>query len=100
MDYVFEVDDKTGRKIRLTEKQWKHILKRHPDMINYKEEIKNTLKNPQKIADHPYDDEAKYYYKYLKQKTDLDKYLLIIVKYLNGEGFIITTYFRKNLKWK
>lgn len=61
-DVIFEVIDKTGRKIRLTKKQWKHILKRHPDVINYQEEIKETLKIPLKIMPHPYDAQGRYYF--------------------------------------
>ena len=100
MDYVFEIEDKSGRKIRLTKKQWNHILRRHHDMINYQEEIKKTLKDPQTITNHPYDRKSRYYYNYLKHKEGPNKYLLIIVKYLNGEGFVITTYFRKSIKLK
>lgn len=100
MDYVFEVVDKSGRKIRLTKKQWKHILKKHSDMANYEEEIKQALKNPDKITEHPFDENGRYYYKYLKNKPDPNKYLLTIVKYLNGEGFIITIYFIKDIRWK
>jgi len=100
MEIIFEVTDKTKRKIRLTKKQWKHILRRHLDMVNYQEEIKKTLKNPQQIADHPHDDTARYYFTYLKYKQGPNKYLLVIVKYLNGKGFVITTYFEKNIKWK
>lgn len=97
-DYVFEVIDKTGRKIRLTKRQWEHILRRHSDMINYQDEIKKTLKNPQKIIDHPYDEKSRYYYSYVKYKQGHNKYLLVIVNYLNGDGFIITTYFRGSIK--
>ena len=100
MEIIFEVIDKTKRRIRLTKKQWKHILRRHHDIINYQEEIKETLKNPQKITDHPYDKNSKYYFAYLKHKQGPNKYLLVIAKYLNGEGFVITTYFEKNIKWK
>ena len=100
MKVIFEITDKTGRKIRLTNRQWSHILKRHYDMTNYQEEIKETLKNPQKITDHPYDKNSRYYYNYLKHKQGPNKYLLVIVNYLNGEGFVVTTYFRRNVKWK
>mgnify|MGYP001578098217 CR=1 FL=1 len=98
MDDIFEVIDKSRRKIRLTEKQWKHILKRHPDMINYLEEIKNTLINPLKITDYSEDEEVRYYYKYIKYKDGPYKYLLVSVKYLNGDGFVVTAYFEKHIK--
>ena len=46
MNDIFEVIDKTGRKIRLTQKQWKHVMRRHPYMEKYIEEIKETIKTP------------------------------------------------------
>jgi hypothetical protein len=99
-NYILEIIDKSGRKIRLTKRQWKHILRRHSDMINYQDEIKETLKNPQKITNHPYDEKSRYYYSYVKHKQGHNKYLLVIVNYLNGDGFVITAYFRGNIKWK
>jgi len=70
MDYIFKIIDKSNREIRFTEKQWKHVLRRHYDMINYQDEIKETLKNPDKIINHPFDDEARYYFKYLKNQKN------------------------------
>lgn len=95
---IFEITDKTGRKIRLTKKQWSHITRKHPQIANYQEEIINTLKNPLKITDYGFDDKVRYYYKYLKHKTSPEKYLLVIVKYLNGTGFIISSFFEKYIK--
>ena len=46
MPDIFEIIDKTGRKIRLTKKQWAHMMKRHSYMEKYLEEIKETLKAP------------------------------------------------------
>lgn len=97
-DIIFEIVDKTGRRIRLTKKQWKHSLKRHPNMINYLEEIEITLKNPLKITDYSEEDDVMYYYKYIKHKEGPYKYLLVSVRYLNGEGFVITAYFEKYIK--
>jgi len=34
MDKTFEIVDKTGRKIRLTRKQWSHIRQDHPEIEN------------------------------------------------------------------
>jgi hypothetical protein len=39
------------------------------------------------------DTNVRYYYKYYKNRKSKAKYLRVIVKYLNGEGFIITAYF-------
>lgn len=98
MGIIFEITDKTNRRIRLPKKQWEHITKTHSNMTNYLNEIKQTLENPLKIIDYSMDENVKYYYQYIKQRKSQSKYLLVIVKYLNGDGFIITAYFKKNIK--
>ena len=95
MDNIFEVIDKTGRKIRLTKKQFKHVIC-HMGMENYIEEIKDTLKSPLEIISHGagelYD-----YYNYYKNRKQKAKYLQVVVKYLNGHGFILTSYFVRHM---
>jgi len=98
MDYLFEVADKTGRKIRLTKKQWKHINNKHPSVVNYFREIKETLQNPDAITESDINGDVHFYYKYYKYLKSPHKYLLVIVKYLNGKGFIISIFFEKNIK--
>ncbi len=96
MDNIFEITDKTERKIRLTKKIWSHLAK-HPNVIDKLEDIKETLQKPLKISDYAIEDDIKYYYKYYKERKH-GKYLRIIVKYLNGDGYIITAYFVENIK--
>ncbi|MBI4439913.1 hypothetical protein HY638_02985 [Candidatus Woesearchaeota archaeon] len=97
MPKIFEIKDKSGRKISLSQERWTHINQEHPEVAPHIEEIKETLENPIQIKSYEFDEEVKYYYKHLKQKP-LAGYLLVIVKYLNGEGFIITSYFVRNIK--
>ena len=90
---IFEIIDKTGRKIRLTKEQWKHIQKKHPNLeIN---DIKIAIKNS--IVIYQIDGEIAVYYFYFKHRKEISKYLKIIVKYLNGKGYVITSYFVKNM---
>ncbi len=95
MENTFEIIDKTGRKIRLTQKQWTHMTKKHPYIEKYLEEIKQTLKNPDKILKN---EDKGYYYKYYKYLKKPNRFILVIVKYLNNEGFIITTYLESKIK--
>lgn len=97
MNIIFEVVDKTGRKIRLTKKQWSHITKKHPEVESL-EEIKETIKNPDKITCPKIDQTIGFYYKYFKHKPSPYKYLLILVKYLNGESYVITSYLEDKIK--
>ena len=95
---IFEVTDKTGRKIRLTRRQWHETTIKHPGMAAYLEEIKETLSKPDAIREYGIDENVRYYYKYFKHIKSKNKYLLVIVKYLNGEGFIIKSYFESRIK--
>lgn len=90
---IFEIKDKTGRIVYLTEERWIHILK-HQEMQNYLIIIEKTLASPQKITLHKYDAKVRNYYTFVKEKK---KFLKVIVKYLNGEGFIITAYIVENI---
>jgi len=97
MPNIFEVADKTGRKIRLTKERWTHIsspISPHAYMTNYLEEIKETLTKPNKIVQSTIDESKVKYYKYKKSEN---KFLKVIVKYLNGSGFVISSYFVRNI---
>ena len=97
MTRIFEIEDKSGRKIHLLNERWKHINQEHPEVAPYLEELKEILKNPVKITAYEFDENIKYYYKYFKERESA-KYLLVIVKYLNYHGFIITAYFAGHTK--
>ena len=88
---ILEVNDKTGRTIYLTDERYQHI-KKHPEMQNNIVIIEQAIKNPIKIKNYSLDPDIKYYYSYHKDRK-LGKYLRVIIKYLNGEGFVITAYF-------
>ncbi len=89
MEHIFIVTDPSGRKIRLTKERWKHIPK-HPDMVGQLEQIKETLQKPDVFHLFEEDLQVRFYFKYYKARRE---YLFISVKYLNGEGFIITSFY-------
>jgi hypothetical protein len=91
---VFEIKDKTGRTIYLTKERWAHIQK-HPEMSDQAEQVKDTLRYPDKIMPFSYDAAVSFYYRYYKEKK---QYLFISVKYLNGEGFVITSFYTDKIK--
>src|SRR3989338_1756475 len=97
MSVIFEVTDKTGRKIRLTKEQWAHIRKKHPEVEN-SNEVGETIINPDKITYPKFDEAIGCYYKYFKQRPSPDKFLLVLVKYLNGDGYVITAYYEDKKK--
>jgi len=94
----FEVIDKSGRKLRMTGWNWEHIIRRHPNISTEKEKIIETLKNPDKITISLKDEKARFYYKYYKNRKSINKFLMVLVKYLNGEGFVISAHFVRTAK--
>lgn len=98
MNIIFEVKDKTGRKLRMTDYNWHHIVKRHPEIASQKEKVIETLEKPDKITGSLEDEETKYYYKYYKNLPFPYKSMRVIAKYLNGEGFIISSHFMKAIQ--
>ncbi len=91
MDYIFEVVDKSGRKIHLAKERLSHIFE-HKGMDKYIEEIKQTITKPITIISHEYGEIYDYYSYHKHIKSNL-KYLKVVVKYLNNHGYIISAYF-------
>lgn len=94
MSRIFETEDATGRKIYLTKERLAHILK-HPEMANQLKQIEDVLVHPDKITTTDYDADVRFYYRYYKERRE---FLFISVKYLNGEGFIITSYYTDRIQ--
>ena len=95
MTLLFEVEDRNGKLIRLTTEQWAHINKEHPDVSNW-QELRDVLIRPTAIVSSDRDPvKVKWFYR-LNKKEKL--YLFVSVKYLNGEGFIITAYYTRKIK--
>ena len=63
------------------------------------ENIKDALKNSFAIR-YEYDKSVLYFYKELKQMPSSERYLMVSVKYLNGNGFVITSFFTNKITGK
>jgi len=96
---VFEVISKIGKKIRLTEVQWAHMSSKHPELVNQIDKMIATLQKPDYVYHSP-EEENFHYLKFFRQTPITEKYLLLIIKHLNGEGFIITGFFVSKIRTK
>jgi len=92
MDYILELTDKSGRKIHLSKKQWAHIRKKHPEIEDF-EILREGIEKFDKVKNYDYDSSVHHYYKFFKNRKPSQRFLCIAVKYLNGEGYIITAFF-------
>jgi len=85
MENIFEITDKTKRKIRLSKRIWSKIRRKHYEIEN-EEQIKEALTNPDKIED--YNESVAYYYKYYKNKPLPKRFLLVPVKHQKSFRFL------------
>ncbi len=83
-----EIVCKLGKKIVLTEERIIHMIFRHPEMQKLENEIINSLKNPYMIKKTVYDKNVIIYYGRLNQR----EFVAVVVKILNGNGFVLTSY--------
>lgn len=93
-----------GNKIRLTEERMKHILQKI-EMKNQKSKIKETLLSPDIIVISKNENSVLLYHKYYDKTPFGEKYLLVAVKLLQDDAFIITSFFtdrvkRGEIKWQ
>lgn len=95
MANIFEIRDKTGRIISLSDEGWTHIAMKHPNLGSSIECIKETLCQPLFLNESPMHKGVMYYH---RQYKELKKYLVVVVKYLNGKGFIISSFYTTKAK--
>ena len=91
---LFIITDMSKRLIYVTSERWSHIVREHPLLFNKLEDIKDILVNPLVIKISHYDDNVRFYYKYYKSSKSN---LIVVVKYLNGKGFIITSFYTNRI---
>ncbi len=96
MTRIFEEKEKGGKIIYCTKERWTHIIGEHSELSGFLEYVKTALEKPSRIIH--FTKKVKYYYLFIKTRKSSAKHLLLIVKYLNGEGYIITAYFVRNIK--
>lgn len=94
MDIYFEIKSFSGKIIRTTCNHWELITKvKHPEIEGKESEVKKCLTSPVEIRRSSEDPDVYLYYlprgKY---------YICVVVRYLNGDGFVITSYKTNKIK--
>jgi len=97
MSTVFEVMAYDRRRIRFTQVQWLHTVFFHPEVEGEPAKIRKTLRNPEIVVEGATKD-TKICYGFFKRTPVTSKYLAVVVKILNQEGFIITAYFTERVR--
>jgi len=93
-EILFEVYSKLGKKVRISKGYWNKITSvKHPIMKGKENIVRKTLFDPEEIRKSKNDPQVYLYYR------SLGKYFnAVVVKHLNNEGFVITTYITDKIK--
>lgn len=91
------LNDHQGRAVRLTHERWAHILS-HPEMADQRPRIEETLASPDVIVATGADASVHAYHRLYEQTPVTRKYLLVAVKILEEDAFVVTAFFTSRLK--
>jgi len=91
---LFEALSKLGIKVRVTHRHWQLIVEqKHPAIKGREKEIVETISDPLEIRRSRKDPAVYLYYRKVRKY-----FYCVVVRHLNGDGFIITAYLTKNIK--
>ena len=88
--------DYLNRPIRLTSERLEHILE-HPEMIEFIDDIEDVIQNPEVVIQSKVDINVELYYNKKLTKLFGNKWLCVVVKFNDIDGFILTSYISRNL---
>jgi hypothetical protein len=96
---------RNGIPIRLTDERWSHIAQRHPEMINQRDQMLETLKEPDMIQEGDFGELLAV--RFYPQTPLTSKFLVVAYREVShDDGFILTAYFasrpsaRRVMIWK
>jgi hypothetical protein len=88
-DVLFEVMTPLGFRVRVSRSQWELIITvKHPVMAGRESGVRKTLEKPDEIRVSRSDQGVYLFYRSERQ----GRWVCVVTKRLDGEGFLITTY--------
>lgn len=96
VNILFEVIDVLGKKVRITKLYWLRIKsEKHRELTYDYPEVVRTLEKSDEVYISVRDAYIRLFFKNFRDTT-----LVVLVKYLNGDGFIVTVYQTSKVKRK
>jgi len=98
---MLRVRDPLNNTITLTKKCWgKHIIKEHPEMESFQDELYETIKKPEYIFKSRISKNSRLYFKGYLHPEYGHFYIMVVVDYKEHKktGFIKTSFLVYNLK--
>lgn len=104
LSLVWERVAYNGKRIRLTDVQKRHIDFFHPEALKKDEMLMETIETPDIVTIGGRSD-TRILYRFYETTAVSSKYLAVVVKELNQEGFILTSYLtdrirRRRVVWR
>jgi len=90
----FEVTSSLGKRISISTEHWQKIIEtKHPVMAGREDLVKRALVSPEQVRRSRKDAAVHLHY-----RKDDGHYCCVVVKHLNGDGFVVTTYLTDKIK--
>lgn len=96
-DNVTILTDHKGLQIRLTAERREHILD-HPEMATQLERIAKTIHEPETVVATLADKTVHVYQRYYEITPVTSKFLLVVVKLVEDDAFVLTAFFSRREK--
>jgi hypothetical protein len=90
--------DYLGRTVRFTTERRRHILKHHPEMMEWVDKIGTVLARPERVVRSRSDPEAELYYVWQTRTRVRSKYLCVVVIVREQDAFVLTAYLTDSIK--
>jgi len=87
------IKSKNNVPIRLSDERWSHITEEHCEMAGLRYDVLDTLENPEKILEGNQNAQLA-----VGQMSD-GKYIVVIYRELNGDGFVITAFLTRKMQY-
>ena len=84
----FELLTPLGFTVRTSESYWQRLIIKHPDIENLKDLVQQALISPDQVRRSSRDPDVLLFYLARNEK----RWVVAVVRRLNGNGFLITTY--------
>ena len=93
MSVHFSAKSKLGKTIRVTQAYWDYIIGvKHGEVAGLETEVAHALRSPSEVRKSKKDPLVHLYYRPFG-----NKFICVVTKHLNGEGFIITVYLTRRV---
>lgn len=94
---MHEFFDYEGRRIRLSDERYTHILE-HPEMTRMPDTIGEVVTHPERVVESIVDRSVRLYYRLYEQTMVGRKHVCVVVKITNEDAFVLTAYLTDRVK--